>query len=330
MFFLTGFIMGIVAFGMDKLEHLLVHSRIVLIERVLTPTSGLLAGWAIYAAFCVLCVFVAVVMSVYWGPGAIGSGVAETMGIVNGYNLHDFIGIKTLVTKIFGNVLAVTGGMKIGKEGPLAHIGSLIGVCTLYLPIGINTPFRNDRDKRAIIAAGAGVGVSVGFGAPIGGVLFAYEISRANAFWTFNLAWQTFLATSVANFTLTFLNAIATGHFGNVTNQGLIKFGDLSNNKYNLADMIIFAIIGILGGLIGALFIEINMGMARLRKRFIKTKPLKVIEALMFAFVGATMVYFLPVAFHCVPVTEATKEIGIQFTCPEQHINQMATLFFNT
>jgi len=81
--------------------------------------------------------------------------------------------------------------------------------------------------------------------------------------------------------------------------------------------MIIFAVIGVLGGLIGALFIEINMAMARLRKRFIKTKSLKVVEALLFAFVGATMVFFLPMAFQCVPVTEATKEIGIQYTCPE-------------
>jgi chloride channel 7 len=211
--------------------------------------------------------------------------------------------------------------MKVGKEGPLAHIGSLLGVCCLYLPIGINTPFRNDRDKRAIIAAGAGVGVSAGFGAPIGGVLFAYEISRANSFWTFNLAWKTFLATSVANFTLTFMGAFSKGNFDNVTNQSLVKFGDLSSRKYNMADMVIFVIIGILGGVIGALFIEINMAMARLRKRFIKTKPVKVVEALAFALVGATMVFLLPMAFSCIPVTEATREIGIQYTCPEQHIN---------
>jgi H+/Cl- antiporter ClcA len=80
---------------------------------------------------------------------------------------------------------------------------------------------------------------------------------------------------------------------------------------YNTIDMVIFAFIGVLGGLIGALFIEINMGMARLRKRFIKTKAIKVVEALMFAFAGATMVFFLPMLFRCVPVTEATREIGI-------------------
>jgi len=122
-------------------------------------------------------------------------------------------------------VLAVSGGMRVGKEGPLAHIGSLVGVCCLYLPWSLSKPFRNDREKRAIIAAGAGVGVSVAFGAPIGGVLFAYEVSKANAFWTFSLAWKTFLATSVANFTLTLCDAIVNLDFTNVTNAGLIKFG---------------------------------------------------------------------------------------------------------
>jgi len=55
----------------------------------------------------------------------------------------------------------------------------------IYLPLKFTQNFRNDRDKRNIIASGAGVGVAVAFGAPIGGVLFAYEISKANSFWTF-------------------------------------------------------------------------------------------------------------------------------------------------
>ena len=36
-----------------------------------------------------------------------------------------------------------------------------------------------------MIAAGAACGISVAFGAPIGGALFAYEISKPNTFWTF-------------------------------------------------------------------------------------------------------------------------------------------------
>ena len=81
-----------------------------------------------------------------------------------------------------------------------------------------------------IVAAGAGVGVSVAFGAPIGGVLFAYEVSKANTFWTFGIAWRTFLSTSVANFILTVLTGIVNGNLSDVTNSGLIKFASINKN----------------------------------------------------------------------------------------------------
>jgi H+/Cl- antiporter ClcA len=180
LFFLMGLFTGIIAFGMDKLEEFLVGTRKNIAQSYLDNGSSIALAWICYSTFSTFLVGLAVTISLYYGPGAIGSGVAETMGVVNGVNYHDFIGINTLITKIFGVVLSVSGGMKVGKEGPLAHIGSLVGVCCLYLPWSISKPFRNDRDKRAFIASGAGVGVSVAFGAPIGGVLFAYEVSKAN------------------------------------------------------------------------------------------------------------------------------------------------------
>jgi chloride channel 7 len=327
LFWLMGVGTGIIAFGMDRLEDFLVGSRKDVAQSYLDAGESVGVAWLSYSLMSTAFVSIAVSISLYWGPGAIGSGVAETMGMVNGYNYHDFIGIPTLITKIFGVVLAVSGGMKVGKEGPLAHIGSLVGVCCMYLP-GF-TMFRNDRDKRAIIAAGAGVGVSVAFGAPIGGVLFAYEVSKANSFWTFNLAWKTFLATSMANFTLTFMDALVNLNFENVTNAGLIKFGDISDNSYNMADVVVFCFIGILGGLLGALFVEINMFLARKRKQLLKSKAMKFFEALAFAFVGSTIVFFLPSLFPCMDLHE-NLDIGVRYQCSEDQVNEMGTLFFNT
>jgi len=83
-------------------------------------------------------VLAAVVMSLYFGPGAISSGVAETLAYVNGVNFPNFIGWPTLITKCIGVSLAVAGDIKVGKEGPLAHIGSIIGVIVLYLPWSFN------------------------------------------------------------------------------------------------------------------------------------------------------------------------------------------------
>ena len=58
------------------------------------------------------------------------------------------------------------------------------------------------------IAAGASAGVSVAFGSPIGGALFAYEMSRPNTFWRFSMIWKVFVSCAVANFWVSFLTTM--------------------------------------------------------------------------------------------------------------------------
>ena len=66
-------------------------------------------------------------MTIYIGPGANGSGVAEIMGLLNGINYPNAIGVRTFIVKCVGTIFAVSGGLTIGKEGPLAHIGANLG-----------------------------------------------------------------------------------------------------------------------------------------------------------------------------------------------------------
>ena len=91
-------------------------------------------------------VLISVLMTTYWGTGAMGSGVAEVIGIINGVNYPLAINFRTTITKIFGVVLAVAGGLAVGKEGPLAHIGANFGAAFVYLP-GYEF-LKNDRMKR--------------------------------------------------------------------------------------------------------------------------------------------------------------------------------------
>lgn len=80
-------------------------------------------------------VLIATLLTIYLGPGANGSGIAEIMGLLNGINFPQAIGIRTLFVKIFGTIFAVSGGLCIGKEGPLAHIGANVGALVCHLPI---------------------------------------------------------------------------------------------------------------------------------------------------------------------------------------------------
>jgi H+/Cl- antiporter ClcA len=99
-------------------------------------------------SFSVFFVLMAVLLTVYVAPGAMGSGVAEVMGLLNGINYPQAIGLRTLVVKIFGTLFAVVGGLCIGKEGPLVHIGAIIGVVSCYLPFGAFKWLQNDIMKR--------------------------------------------------------------------------------------------------------------------------------------------------------------------------------------
>jgi chloride channel 7 len=92
--------------------------------------------------------FVAGLLTTYYGPSATGSGVAEMIAYMNGINYPGFLGIDTLITKVIGVVFAVSGKLCIGKEGPLAHIGSIWGAIIAYIPgLGFDV-LRNDFEKR--------------------------------------------------------------------------------------------------------------------------------------------------------------------------------------
>lgn len=59
--------------------------------------------------------------------------------------------------------------MNLGKEGPMVHLACCIGNIFSYLFPKYGS---NEAKKREILSASAAAGVSVAFGAPIGGVLF--------------------------------------------------------------------------------------------------------------------------------------------------------------
>ena len=74
-------------------------------------------------------------LTIFYGPGAYGSGIADILATLNGVNLPRVLTFPTFLTKTVSSTLAVIGGLCIGKEGPLAQIGANIGVVVAYLPL---------------------------------------------------------------------------------------------------------------------------------------------------------------------------------------------------
>lgn len=121
-----------------------------------------------------------------------------------------------------------------------------------------------------MIAAGASAGVSCAFGAPIGGALFSYEISKPNTFWTFSMLWRVFSACSIATFLLGFLMSFYEGTLFSLDDTGALKFGKLTDAESTLMDLPAAIIIGVVCGLLGSFFIYVNISLGMLRKKFIK------------------------------------------------------------
>lgn len=206
--------MGVLAFLLDILVEGLMYIRWESTKHFLPDNMGL--AWFILILFSVFYVLLTALMVVYLAPSALGSGVAEAMGLLNGVAYPDYISIKTLLVKFFGLALAVAGGICGGKEGPLVHMGSIVGYASASLPFKCFKFFRNDTEKRKLLAVGTAAGVSAAFGAPIGGSLFAYEMSKPNSFWSFSLTWKIFFASSISTFVLSICKQLYHGDIAHI------------------------------------------------------------------------------------------------------------------
>ena len=200
--------------------------------------------------------------------------------------------------------MAVAGNLCIGKEGPLAHIGANMGAITLY-SFGDTFKFlHNEHKKRQFIAAGASAGVSVAFGAPIGGALFMFELTKHNPFWKFSLLWKTFLASSIATVTLAILEALVHGSISGWT-ASVLKFGTVRVEDVTPTDVLPGAVIlGVVSGLLGPFFINVNTRVNAIRAKIWTKKWHKPIDTWIFCFLSASCWYWFPYWFSsCVPRT---------------------------
>lgn len=139
--------------------------------------------------------------------------------------------------------------------------------------------------------------MSAAFGAPIGGTLFAYEMSKPTVFWTFEMIWKTFVCCSVAVLVLAVLSTFASGASTDGFRGSTIKFGgQLANDKYENTWQVMPAAIGIgiVGGLLGAFFININFRMNAFRKKWLTAAYMKPLETAAWSFASGFVFIAVP------------------------------------
>ncbi|XP_036443383.1 H(+)/Cl(-) exchange transporter 5 [Colossoma macropomum] len=210
-------------------------------------------NYLMYVCWALLFSFLAVSLVRAFAPYACGSGIPEIKTILSGFIIRGYLGKWTLMIKTITLVLAVSSGLSLGKEGPLVHVACCCGniLCHLF------TKYRkNEAKRREVLSAAAAVGVSVAFGAPIGGVLFSLE--EVSYYFPLKTLWRSFFAALVAAFTLRSINP-----FGN---SRLVLFYVEFHSPWHLVELVPFVLLGIFGGIWGAFFIRANIAWCRKRK----------------------------------------------------------------
>jgi chloride channel 7 len=228
--FLIGIVTALVAAFIDIMVyysaelkfHVIIHKLVEKCDHDKIKGGGciwmVLSAWTLYN--CCL-VGIAAFLVVYFAPASAGSGIPQIKCFLNGIQIPGVVRLKTLISKAVGVSCAVGGGLAAGKEGPMIHSGAVVaagisqGRCiTFPMDFKIFEYFRNDKEKRDFVSAGAAAGVAAAFGAPIGGVLFSLE--EGASFWNQSLTWRMVFCAMISSFTVDSVLGIFYGKQNNL------------------------------------------------------------------------------------------------------------------
>ncbi|MBZ0280586.1 MAG: chloride channel protein [Anaerolineae bacterium] len=177
----------------------------------------------------------------------------------------------TMPFKALASAISLGGGAAVGPEAPSVMIGANIGSFAAQ-------KLRLSEDRmRLLVAAGAAAAISAAFRAPIAGVFFALEVILNGEFTT-----GSFAAVVIA--------AVTSSAFMGLVEEGGAEFGHLNYTLGSPAELIFYALLGLLLAPVAVFFIRYVHYQHHLWHRFQISKPLK--TALAGVIVGAVGIFF--------------------------------------
>ena len=223
--------------------------------------------------------------------------------------------------------LGVAPARRAPARGSWGSAGAwLRGVCRQWI-------LHDDADHVEFISAGAAAGLAAAFGAPIGGVMFAWE--EAATHWSRKLTWRCFLACALSTLILMVCHNDATVGILNLSS------GHEWVAKWNSVDFFVqlpfFVLTALVGGLQGALFNTLRGRLVPLRAP--KTRNAwRIGEVALIGLLSLALMYALALSplSQCIPRPHSADGealwdpgYGLRLACPEGQVNTLFTLFFD-
>ncbi|MBE0669598.1 MAG: H(+)/Cl(-) exchange transporter ClcA [Anaerolineales bacterium] len=207
-------------------------------------------GWAFPMFFGMAGALLSVMLMRRFAPETSGSGIPHLEAVL--HRLRTLNWKRVLPVKFVAGALAIGGGLALGREGPTVQMGGAVGdAISKWLQVP-------PRERRTLIAAGAGAGLAAAFNAPLSGVIFVLEeIQRDFHPFVFGAA---FLAAAIADI----VSRLLSGAFP------VFTIPDYPTPP--TASLPIFALLGIFAGLLGVAFNRSLLGtmnlFARLKEKW--------------------------------------------------------------
>lgn len=189
-------------------------------------------GWILPMLFTMVGAVLSVALTRRYAPDASGSGIPHLEAVL--HRLRQFNWRRILPVKLVGGILAIGSGLPLGREGPTVQMGGAVGAAVAqWLKV-------SGRERLTLITAGAGAGLAAAFNAPLSGLVFVLEEVRRD------FQPIVFGAAFVAAVVADIIARIGAGQFP--------VFAVPSYPVTPLAALPIFALLGIVAGLLGVLF----------------------------------------------------------------------------
>ena len=159
-----------------------------------------------------------------------------------------YIPFRTTLFHFLAPVICIGSGGTVGPEGPAAQLGG--GVSSkLCQVIGLS-----DARRRVFTAAGSGAAIAAIFNTPLGGVFFAIELILLN---DFNA--PTLSAVILASVTASTISRELLG------NESVFNFASPETGSYHYLYM--YAILGLIAGMVSVLYLRYNTVTSRFLKK---------------------------------------------------------------
>ena len=298
-----------------------------------TNTMHISAVFWQYSITCVVLAILSSLLCVGWIPQAAGSGIPEVKAYLNGVRVRKFNSLPLLLVKIVGTILSVSSSLALGMEGPLVHIGAIVGACcsnlsgilTKVLTANIiptrwtqksqsrqqNTSllhlhpwFRklwlwNSSDLAHFANDGErrdliSIGAAVGFAASFGAPIGGLLFVLDDVSSYF--AKNMFLRVLVANALGTFCLA---WYRNDLSNYSVINLGNYYEEEFDIfvnrfEEIPLYVFIGALGGMMGGLFCLVLDALNSRTKRIVRGKLSQLLQIIVLSFATSFVLFYLP------------------------------------